>query len=196
MTASVELRPVTGLVPYKRNARVHGEAQVDQIAASIREFGWTNPLLIDGDGGIIAGHGRLLAAHKLGLTEVPCIVLDHLSEVQKRALIVADNQIPLNATWDNALFSMELADIQAIDANLISIVGFDIQNLPSFGNSSGEAYSPALQPTTARLEVTDIQVAEKSEKMDGHFQERAKQTLLEIACPHCSQVIIMNRDAL
>jgi len=119
----ISLRQVAALVPYARNSRTHSDAQVAQIAASIREFGWTNPVLIDGADGIIAGHGRLLAARKLGLTEVPCIVLDHLSETQKRALIIADNKLALNAGWDSEMLGLELQELAAEDFDM-GLVGF------------------------------------------------------------------------
>ena len=104
----IAYRPVGALLPYARNARTHSDEQVSQIAASIREFGWTNPILIDADGGIIAGHGRLLAARKLGMAEVPTITLAGLSETQKRALVIADNKLALNAGWDDGLLAVEL----------------------------------------------------------------------------------------
>src|SRR5688572_7981960 len=91
----VEYRPVSSLIPYARNARTHSDAQVAEIAASIRAFGWTNPILVDGENGIIAGHGRLLAARKLGMTEVPVIELAGMSEPEKRAYIIADNKLAL-----------------------------------------------------------------------------------------------------
>ena len=94
---AVEYRPAAALIPFAKNARTHSDAQVAQIAASIREFGWTNPILVDGENGVIAGHGRLLAARKLGMGEVPVIELAGLSEAQKRALIIADNKLALNA---------------------------------------------------------------------------------------------------
>src|SRR5579875_4227515 len=97
MDLTIEYRPVERLIPYVRNARTHSEDQIAQIAASIAEFGFTNPILIDADGVIIAGHGRLLAAKLLGLAEVPVIVLDHLSDAQRRALVIADNKIAENA---------------------------------------------------------------------------------------------------
>src|SRR5579864_4280202 len=93
--------PIESLIPYARNARTHSHAQVAQIAASIREFGFTNPILVDGECGIIAGHGRVLAARKLGMSEVPTIELGHLSPAQKRAYILADNRLALNAGWDD-----------------------------------------------------------------------------------------------
>ena len=93
-------RRCAALIPYARNARTHSDQQVAQIADSIREFGFTNPVLIDEEDGIIAGHGRVLAAHLLGLDEVPCIVLAHLSPTQRRAYVIADNKLALNAGWD------------------------------------------------------------------------------------------------
>lgn len=98
--SEIVTRPVGALIPYARNARTHSEEQVAQIAASIREWGWTNPVLIDEDAGVIAGHGRLMAARKLGITEVPCIVARGWTDAQKRAYVLADNQLALNAGWD------------------------------------------------------------------------------------------------
>jgi ParB-like chromosome segregation protein Spo0J len=105
----IELWPIDRLRAYERNPRTHSEAQVDQIAASMVEFGCTNPILVDENAGILAGHGRLLAARKLGLAEVPVIRFEHLSEAQKRAYLIADNQLALQAGWDDALLAEELA---------------------------------------------------------------------------------------
>src|SRR6266852_524824 len=116
------------LIPFARNPRTHSDAQIAQIAASIAEFGFNNPILVDGKAGILAGHGRLLAARKLGLTEVPVIVLDHLSESQKRAYIIADNQLALNAGWDEELLAAELAALQDEDFNL-GLIGFEDEDL-------------------------------------------------------------------
>src|SRR5271168_4816621 len=116
------------LIPWARNPRTHSDAQIAQIAASIREFGFNNPILVDTHAGIIAGHGRLLAARKLGLTEVPVIVLDHLTEAQKRAYIIADNQLALNAGWDDELLRMELAALQQEDFD-VSLIGFADEEL-------------------------------------------------------------------
>jgi DNA modification methylase len=116
-------RPLGDLIPYARNPRTHSDAQVAQIAASIREFGWTNPVLVDGDDGIIAGHGRVLAARKLGLQRVPVIELAHMSEAQKRAYVLADNQLALNAGWDEALLRIELTDLEALGFDL-GLIGF------------------------------------------------------------------------
>jgi ParB-like chromosome segregation protein Spo0J len=116
-------RPLGELIPYARNPRTHTDAQVAQIAASIREFGWTNPVLVDGASGIIAGHGRVLAARKLGLEQVPVIELAHMSEAQRRAYVLADNQLALNAGWDEALLRLELADLSELGFDL-GLIGF------------------------------------------------------------------------
>ena len=119
----VERRSVAALTPYARNARTHSAAQVDQIAASIREWGWTVPVLVDEDGGLIAGHGRVLAAQKLGIAEIPVMVASGWTEAQKRAYILADNKLALNAGWDADLLRVEIGDLQAVDFD-ISLIGF------------------------------------------------------------------------
>ena len=116
--------PIGRLIPYVRNARTHSADQVAQIAASIAEFGFTNPILIGEDDVIIAGHGRLMAAQQLGLTEVPVIVLDHLSETQRRALVIADNRLAENAGWDQELLRAELAALRDEEFDL-DLLGFD-----------------------------------------------------------------------
>jgi len=115
--------PVEKLIPYARNARTHSAEQVAQVAASIAEFGWTNPILAGADGIVIAGHARLLAARKLGMTEVPVIVLDHLTESQRRALVLADNRLALNAGWDEEMLRVEMAALDEDGFNL-EVVGF------------------------------------------------------------------------
>jgi DNA modification methylase len=125
---NIERWPLESLVPFTRNPRTHSDAQVDQIAASIAEFGFNNPILVDTKAGIIAGHGRLLASRKLKLKEVPVIVLDHLTEAQKRAYIIADNQLALNAGWDEDLLRAELAALQAGEFD-VGLIGFDDDEL-------------------------------------------------------------------
>jgi len=117
-------KKVTELIPYVNNSRTHSDEQVAQIAASIKEFGWTNPILIDGANGIIAGHGRLMAARKLGHKEVPTIELKDLTETQRKAYIIADNRLALNAGWDNEMLTIELNDLLA-DGFALDILGFD-----------------------------------------------------------------------
>jgi ParB-like chromosome segregation protein Spo0J len=124
----IELWPLERLIPYERNARTHSPEQVAQIVASIQEFGFTNPLLVDGADGILAGHGRLAAAKDMGLAEVPVIVLDHLSAEQRRAYILADNKLALNAGWDDELLRMELGDLQLEEFDL-SLLGWSEDEL-------------------------------------------------------------------
>jgi hypothetical protein len=124
----VEQRKIEALIPYVNNSRTHSDEQVAQIAASVREFGWTNPILVDGQNGIIAGHGRLAAARKLGLTEVPVIVLDYLSEAQKKALVIADNKLASNAGWDDEMLRLELGDLQEMGFDA-TIAGFTTEEL-------------------------------------------------------------------
>lgn len=124
----VEQRSVADLIQFARNSRTHSDQQVAQIAASIREFGWTNPILIDGANGIIAGHGRLAAARKLGMDQVPVILLDHLTDAQKRALVIADNKLALNAGWDTELLSSEIEGLNA-DGFDLSLLGFNEDEL-------------------------------------------------------------------
>src|ERR1019366_2977853 len=128
MAQRIEHWPLEKLIVYARNPRTHSDAQVAQIAASIAEFGFNNPILVDTKAGIIAGHGRLLAARKLQLEQVPVIVLDHLTEAQKRAYIIADNQLALNAGWDDDLLRAELAALQAEDFN-VRLIGFEDEEL-------------------------------------------------------------------
>jgi len=119
---------VTALIPYAKNSRTHDDAQVAQIAASIKEFGWTNPILVDGDKGVIAGHGRLLAARKLGMAKVPTIELKDMTEAQKKAYIIADNKLALNAGWDTAMLSIEMKDLEDEGFDL-ALLGFDDKEL-------------------------------------------------------------------
>jgi len=121
-------KKVDSLIPYINNSRTHSDEQVAQIAASIKEFGWTNPILVDGDNSIIAGHGRLMAARKLGYKEVPTIELSDLTETQKKAYIIADNRLALNAGWDNELLTIELNDLLA-DGFALELLGFDPKEL-------------------------------------------------------------------
>jgi len=125
---SSELWPIEKITPYARNSRTHSDEQVAQIAASIREWGWTNPVLVDEDGGLIAGHGRLLAARKLGLTQIPTMVAKGWSKAQKKAYVIADNKLALNAGWDLELLAVELGDLQGFDFDLI-LTGFSHDEL-------------------------------------------------------------------
>lgn len=159
----VVYRKVEDLIPYARNARTHSDAQVAEIAASIKEYGWTNPILLDGQNGIIAGHGRLMAARKLGMDEVPTIDIIGLTDTQKRALILADNKMALNASWDEDLLAIELKDLK--DANFdLSLTGFDElkidelvaelgEGIEDDGEVADEKQEPPVNPVTREGDV-------------------------------------------
>ena len=137
----IEIWPVGRLVPYARNARTHSDAQIAQIAASIAEFGFNAPILVDSNAGIVAGHGRLLAARKLGLPEVPVVVLDHLTETQRRAYIIADNKLSENAGWDEKLLAAELTDLEHEGLDL-RLVGFSDEELEALLANDGDGSEP------------------------------------------------------
>ena len=125
---NVTRRKVSALVPYARNSRTHSKEQIDQIAASIKEWGFTTPILVDTDGQIIAGHGRLLAAQKLNLDEVPTMTATGWTDAQKKAYVIADNKLALNAGWDNAMLAIEMTDLSNIGFDL-ELTGFDLGEL-------------------------------------------------------------------
>jgi DNA modification methylase len=158
MPAAIEHLPIDALVPYARNSRTHSDAQVAQVAASIREFGFTNPVLIDDAGGIIAGHGRVMAARSVGLDTVPCIRLGHLSEAQRRAYVIADNKLALNAGWDEALLAAELRDLAGFefDLNLTGFMGDEIDALLASedARASRSDKDPDEAPAPAAREVS------------------------------------------
>jgi ParB-like chromosome segregation protein Spo0J len=132
----IERRLVKDLIPYARNSRTHSDAQVAQIAASIKEWGWTMPILVDEAGGIIAGHGRVMAARSLGHKDVPVVIASGWSETKKRAYVIADNKLALNAGWDNEMLSLELQELQDVGFDL-DLLGFD----PSEMNAASVDYS-------------------------------------------------------
>ena len=155
----IENVSIDKLVPYARNSRTHSDAQVAQIAASIKEFGFTNPVLIDGGGGIIAGHGRVMAARSMKIDTVPCIRLDHLTEAQKKAYVIADNKLALNAGWNDQMLGLELADLQGLGFDL-ELTGFNKDELTSL---------MAPEPTDGLIdedEVPSIPEQPKSQRGD------------------------------
>ena len=157
-------KKVTELIPYVKNSRTHSDEQIAQIAASIKEFGWTNPILVDGSNGIIAGHGRLMAARKLGYKEVPTIELADLTETQKKAYIIADNRLALNAGWDNEMLTIELNDLVA-DGFAIEVLGFDPAEIQTLING-GPDFEPATEDEQGKLDQLDPKW---------------------ISCPHCGK---------
>jgi ParB-like chromosome segregation protein Spo0J len=158
----VEKWKTSKLIPYARNARTHSDEQVGQIAASIREWGWTTPVLVDEQGGIIAGHGRTLAAQKLGMTEVPVMVAKGWSEAKKRAYVLADNKLALNAGWDNEMLALELTEISELGFDL-DMIGFRSEEIKA-------------------LQIPDFEPATEDEQ--GQLDELDPKW---IACPHCGK---------
>lgn len=148
------------LIPYARNARLHSPAQIAQISASIKEFGWTSPILTDGASGVIAGHGRLMAAQLLKADTVPTIDLAHLSETQKRAYVIADNRIALNSTWDDEMLGLELAELKAGDFDL-ALTGFSDEEIEGMvaggGSGDGGGDAPDDFPTVDESLATEFQ---------------------------------------
>jgi hypothetical protein len=161
---------VTELIPYVKNSRTHSDEQVAQIAASIKEFGWTNPILIDGGNGIIAGHGRLLAARKLGYKEVPTIELSELTETQKKAYIIADNRLALNAGWDNEMLTIELNDLLA-DGFALELLGFDPNEIDSLLTPEEEAEKEVKGNLSDRFLIPPFSVLNARE---GWWQDRKR----------------------
>jgi len=156
----VEQLPIDGLIPYARNSRTHSDGQVAQIAASIREFGFTNPVLVDADGGIIAGHGRVLAARKLKRETVPCIRLAHLTPAQRKAYVIADNKLALNAGWDAEMLRLELGELKGdgFDLELLGFTGDELQALLAEEGTEGltdpdEAPAAPVEPVTVLGDV-------------------------------------------
>ncbi|CAB4130403.1 ParB/Sulfiredoxin [uncultured Caudovirales phage] len=152
-TLAITYRSVDDLIPFAKNSRTHSDEQVLQIAASIREFGFTNPVLVDEEDGIIAGHGRVMAARRLKLKEVPTILLAGLTESQKRAYVIADNKLALNAGWDEELLAVELGDLRAGGFD-IGLTGFDVAEIekmlgklgtPDAGGGADESENYAAQ---------------------------------------------------
>jgi len=143
---SIKYHHVADLIAYGKNARTHSDAQVSQIAASIREFGFTNPILIDEQNGIIAGHGRVLAAQKLGMATAPTITLSGLTDIQKRAYIIADNKLALNAGWDDELLALELTELDELGFDL-ELTGFSLLEMANIFDDGvrGEPESSAKE---------------------------------------------------
>ena len=164
---------VDKLIPYVNNSRKHSDAQVAQIAASIKEFGWTNPILVDGDHGIIAGHGRLMAARKLGMKEVPVIELAHLTDTQRKALIIADNKLALNSGWDNEMLTLELETLQEAGYG-IDVLGFDDKELKALFGNLDDAKDDLKEPVdeSRNLLMIECEGERELEKLFEEMQER------------------------
>lgn len=148
----VERRNIKSIIPYARNSRTHSDEQVAQIAASIKEWGFTNPILVDVDGEIIAGHGRLLAAQKLGLDEVPCITAVGWSDAQKKAYVIADNKLALNAGWDDELLKIEFKELGDMKFDL-PLTGFSMEELAKLFDEENDDELPEQEDYNATFEI-------------------------------------------
>ena len=153
MNHTIEYLPTDSLIPYARNSRTHSDAQVSQVAGSIREFGFTNPVLIDAQDGIIAGHGRVMAALKLKLDTVPCIRLSHLTETQRKAYVIADNKLALNSDWDAELLTLELEELHGEEFDM-ALLGFDAPEL-AIAMGLGADFEPGTEDDQGKLDEKD-----------------------------------------
>jgi len=145
---TIDYRKTGELIPYINNSRTHSEQQVQQVAASIKEFGFTNPILIDEDSGIIAGHGRLQAAQMMGMDEVPTITLEGLTDTQRKAYVIADNKLALNSGWDFEMLKIELEDMGDFD---LSLLGFDSQELANIIDGLNEEPSELTEESYSQV---------------------------------------------
>ncbi len=151
---SIEWKQTGELIPYSNNSRTHSEKQVQQVAASIKEFGFTNPILIDEDNGIIAGHGRLQAAQLLGMDKVPTIALEGFTEAQRKAYVIADNQLAMNAGWDLDALKVEVDRLTELDFDL-DLLGFDDDVLADLINTIEPNFDPATEEEQGQLDELD-----------------------------------------
>lgn len=166
-----QIRRIDSLIPYARNSRTHSSEQVAQIAASITEFGFTNPVLVDAKGNVIAGHGRLQAARLLGMTEVPCVDLSHLSATQRKAYIIADNKLALNAGWDEELLRLEFEELTDLGFDL-ELTGFNLDEINAM------THEPEFEPAT--------------EGEQGKLDKLEPKCVL---CPHCGEEFDLREQA-
>ena len=143
--SKIELWKISDLLPYARNSRTHSDSQIAKVAASIKEFGFTSPILIKSSGEIIAGHCRLEASRKLKLDSVPCIVLDHLTDIQARAYVIADNQLALNAGWDEEMLKLEIEDLREADFDL-DLLGFDENDMSELNDEPESDEDDDIEP--------------------------------------------------
>jgi hypothetical protein len=175
----IELIEIEKLIPYARNSRTHSDEQVAQIAGSIREFGFTNPVLINKDGTIVAGHGRVMAARKLGMASVPCLRLGHLTESQVRAYVIADNKLALNAGWNEEMLAAELEALkkEGFDVNLTGFNHSEVEEILSdTGDSLSEKYThkvdaPTYTPKGEKPKIEELISSENAKKLIEEIDE-------------------------
>lgn len=158
------------LLPYIRNSRTHSDEQVAQIAASIREFGFLNPIIVDGENGIIAGHGRVLAAQKLGMESLPCMEAAHLTDAQRKAYVIADNKLALNAGWDDELLRVELDELGELGFDL-ELTGFSLDEVEAL--NIGDSLYPEHEPgsSTQEIDPDDYQMGHTCPKCGFEFDD-------------------------
>jgi len=189
------------LIPYARNSRTHSDSQVAKIAASIKEFGFLNPIIVDGENGIVAGHGRVMAAERLGLEELPCIEASHLTDAQRRAYVIADNRLALDAGWDDEMLRIELGDLQSQDFDL-SLTGFELSEIgslldlpePESKSDDDNPYTqkvdaPLYEPTGEKPKIEDLYSDEKAMGLiedikNSSLPDDEKQFLMAAASRH------------
>jgi ParB-like chromosome segregation protein Spo0J len=163
----VEKWKISKLIPYARNARTHSVEQVGQIAASIKEWGWTTPVLVDETGGIIAGHGRTLAAQKLGMTEIPVMVAKGWSDAKKRAYVISDNKLALNAGWDNEMLALELSEIKDLGFDL-DLTGFSAGEITGLTFQEKDLYPDS---STKEIDPDDYNMGHQCPKCGFEFDD-------------------------
>ena len=178
--------PLDRLRPYEKNARTHSAEQIAQIAASIQEFGFTNPILVDGADGILAGHGRLAAAKDMGLAEVPVIVLDHLSAAQRRAYILADNKLALNAGWDIDLLAGEIGDLREMGFDL-DLLGFSAAEIEGLGADGWASDIEAVEKHEENLDGIQAKIVVK---LDGTYKDEVLEAIRMYCDSHAISVEI------
>ncbi len=184
MAKRIEMWPIDRLVPYARNSRVHSPEQIAQVASSIVEFGFTNPVLVDSNDGIVAGHGRLAAARELGLPEVPVVVLDHLSDRQKRAYVIADNKLALNASWDVDMLAMEVDALREEDFNL-DLLGFSEDELKGLAEDGWASDIEAVEKHDENLDGIQAKIVVK---LDGTYKDEVIEAISMYCDSHAISV--------
>jgi|TARA_R100000900_G_scaffold23512_2_gene18703 hypothetical protein len=182
--SKVDSRPIESLVPYDRNPRMHPDSQIEQLANSIRQWGWTVPILIDDASNVIAGHGRLEAAKRLGMEAVPCVVASGWTEDQRRAYVIADNKLSENSAWDDGLFYRELTALSEanFDLSLTGVEGFEVVD-----------FQPNVDPSFSPYNVDDVSLDRASDNMTSQIngiQNGKAEQGTEVMCPHCAETFI------
>jgi hypothetical protein len=202
---TIKTKSIDLLIPYARNSRTHSDVQVGQIAASIKEFGFLNPVIIDGDNGIIAGHGRVLAAKKLGMTELPCVEASHLTDTQRRAYIIADNKLALNAGWDDEILRVEFDELSVAGFDL-DLTGFSLDEIAglfdedasteqsvSAENYSRKVEAPIYKITGSRPAFSEMIDRAKTQELQAEIQaSKLPQEISDFLCFAAERHTIFN----